>query len=613
VSDPRSRRDPHADDGVLLLVSALEDSIAHLRAPGPELPFYGQDASGDDDGYAAFVASTAPDIDALSRRVEALIDPPAISIVIPVYKPDLEFLRRCVESVRAQVYTRWELCLCDDGSNDPALTAALAEFARSDDRIKVTALAANGGISAATNGALDLATGDYVAFMDQDDAMTVDALAEAAITIAEHGNVDIVYTDEDKIDEHDRRYAPFFKPDWSPDYLLTSMYVGHLSVVRRGLVEQVGRLRSAFDGSQDHDLMLRLTEQARTILHIHRVLYHWRAIEGSAATSSDAKPWAHEAGYRAVASALERRGETAEVLPGPFPGARRVRRSTANAPEVTAIIPFRDGADLLHRCLESLSDSGGYPRWNAVLIDNGSWEPETKALLRQLDGDDRFTVVRDDSPFNWSALNNRGAQLASGDLLLFMNNDVEGTSEGWLDAMVEHAIRPEVGAVGARLVYPDGTVQHAGLIIGMGGIAGHAFRYCPPWYPGYFGMTRVTRNYTAVTGACMMVRRGVFDECEGFDEVLAVAYNDVDFCLRLRERGYLVVVTPYAELVHRESVTRGEGSDTDEHVEMFKRWRKIYEVGDPYFNRNLSLAFSEFRLGAPDEPPPWQRFLETAP
>jgi len=594
---------------LLTLLDALE---ALTDDAGPErmsAPFYAQDASGDEASYQRFIEWHRPDTAALEHAIASLARKPSISIVIPVYKPDLVFFWRCVESVRRQIYTDWELCLCDDGSNDRHLDDLLASLPHLDPRIRVTQLERNGGISAATNAAISLSSGDYIAFMDHDDEMTVDAMAEIAIALGHDPSIDILYTDEDKIDEKNRRFAPFLKPGWSPDYLLTCAYTGHLSVIRRRLVEEVGRLRSTYDGSQDHDLMLRTTERADHIFHLPKILYHWRAIAGSAASSSDAKPWAHRAGFAAVQDALDRRGEAGAVLPGAFAGARRVVRVIEEPPLVSIVIPFRDGGDLLHPCIRSIDEKAGYENRQLILVDNGSWEPETRALIATLEQRNDVIVLRDPSAFNWSRINNEAVERSTGDLLLFLNNDIEALSDGWLSAMVEHAQRPDVGAVGARLTYPDGSVQHSGIVIGMGGVAGHAFRYCPDWNPGYFGMSRVVRNYSAVTGACLMVRRSVFDEVGGFDEELAVAYNDVDFCLRLRKFGYLIVYTPYAELMHRESLTRSAGSGGEEDLFMMRRWRNVFDEGDPYFNPNLSLGYSEFRLAERDEIPPWKARL----
>lgn len=597
---------------LVALLNSVEDAQTETEVETSAAPLYGRDAEEDTEGYQRWLHRMAREIEASRSRVGQRLKKvkvPLISVVVPLYKPHLHLLKRAVGTVRAQILSRWELCLCDDGSGSPELEDYLTRLARSDRRIKVTFNETNRGISNATNAALSLVEGEFVAFMDQDDELEPEALAECALLLAEDREIDILYTDEDKIDEFGRRYAPFFKPDWSPDYLLSCMYTGHLSAMRKSLVEDVGGLRPEFDGSQDHDLMLRVSEQARKIVHIPKVLYHWRAIEGSAAASTEAKPWAYRAGVAAVQSALERRGEEAVAEPGAFPGARKVKRAIKGSPKVGIVIPFRDMGAMLERLVLSIEEKGGYRHWEAVLIDNGSWEPETIATLKDLAGDRRFKVVKYRDQFNWSVINNFGALQTNAQLLLFLNNDVEGISDGWLESMVEHAQRPEVGAVGARLLYPTGHLQHAGVIIGCGGIAGHAFRYCPPGHAGYFGLSKVIRNVSAVTGACMMVRREVFEELGGFDPALRVAFNDIDFCLRLQSKGYSIVYTPYAELIHFESLTRGEGRDHEEIKIMLERWLSLIKRPDPYYNPNLSLRYSEFRIRDPDEHPPWQQFL----
>jgi GT2 family glycosyltransferase len=599
--------------GLEKMIDALLGQIdAHASATAAAeeataLP-YGLSAEEDRDDYHRWIKQGPPSLSEVMDAVPTA-DPsrsgPVISVVIPVFRPPLEFFRKAVESVRAQTYSRWELCLTDDGSGDPRLSDLLREYERADKRIKVRHNTANQGISRATNDALDLATGEFVAFMDHDDELEPDALESVASVLTGDPSIDVAYTDEDKIDEDGIRYAPLFKPDWSPDYLLSRMYIAHLSVVRKKLVEEVGRLRPEYDGSQDHDLMLRVTEKTDAIVHVPRVLYHWRAVAGSAAQVQTAKLWAHEAGDRALQDALDRRGEDAVALPGPLVGNRRVKRRIRSSPLVSIVIPFRDGADMLERCIDSIRSRGGYDRWEAILVNNQSWEPETTALINKLSADSHCRVLDYPQEFNWSALNNMAAEQTEGEVLLFLNNDVEGISGGWLSALLEHAQRPEVGAVGARLVYPTGELQHAGVVIGMGGVAQHVFRLCPAGHHAYFGMDWMIRNYSAVTGACMMVRRDVFKELEGFDETFRVAYNDIDFCLRVRDRGYLVVYTPYAELIHYESVTRGVANDRPEVKEMLKRWLPMIQNKDPYFNPNLSLWHPEFRLPHRGEILPW--------
>ena len=540
---------------------------------------------------------------------------PLLSLLVPVWRTPLWVLERSVGSVLAQGFGDWELCLCDDASGDPELTAYLRSLQRVDRRIHTTALGENGGISAATNGALALARGRYVAFLDHDDELALDALETVAEVLASE-DADVVYSDEDKIDASGERFDPLFKPDWSPDLLLSFQYIGHLTVVRRQLVVDLGGLRSDYDGSQDYDLALRATERAGKIVHIPKVLYHWRTLPGSAASDASgtvAKPWAYEAGLRAIEDALARRGEAAEVTQEPrFAGRYHVRRLPSSEPLVSVVIPFRDEPGLLATCCSSLRDDPGYDRVELVLVDNGSELPETAALLERLAAEPGVTVLTSPGPFNWAALNNEAAREASGEVLLFANNDIEARSPRWLHAMLGHALRPEVGAVGARLIYPDGAIQHAGVVVGLGGIAGHVLRGLPGDHPGYNSMAIQTRNCSVVTGACMMTRREVFDSVGGFDEDLPVAFNDVDYCLALREKGFLVVYTPLAELVHHESRSRGHTDDLAESRRILERWGHVIVAGDPYLNTNLSHWRYWCPLSTAQEDDRWKTYLETA-
>jgi len=541
---------------------------------------------------------------------------PLISLLVPVWRTPLWVLERSVGSVLAQGFADWELCLCDDASGDAELTAYLRSLQRVDRRIHTTALAENGGISAATNGALALARGRYVAFLDHDDELALDALEEVAEVLTAQQDVDVAYSDEDKIDASGERFDPLFKPDWSPDLLLSFQYIGHLTVVRRQLVVELGGLRSDYDGSQDYDLALRATERAGKIVHIPKVLYHWRTLPGSAASDASgtvAKPWAYEAGLRAIEDALARRGEAAEVTQEPrFAGRYHVRRLPSSEPLVSIVIPFRDEPGLLATCCTSLRADPGYERVELVLVDNGSELPETAALLDRLAAEPGVTVLASPGPFNWAALNNEAAREASGEILLFANNDIEARSSRWLHAMLGHALRPEVGAVGARLTYADGAIQHAGVVVGLGGIAGHVLRGLPGDHPGYNSMAIQTRNCSVVTGACMMTRRDVFDSVGGFDEDLPVAFNDVDYCLALREKGYLVVYTPLAELVHHESRSRGHTDDLAESRRILERWGHVIVAGDPYLNTNLSHWRYWCPLSTAQEDDRWKTYLETA-
>jgi GT2 family glycosyltransferase len=532
-------------------------------------------------------------------------DGPRLSIVVPVYRPSLWYFRECVRSVIGQSYRNWELCLCDDGSGDQELTAAMVEFARGDPRIKALALERNGGISRATNRALEAATGEWIVLLDHDDTLEPDALAEIVAAAKAEPEADVIYSDEDKLDELDRRFMPHFKPDWDPDLLLAYPYLGHVLAVRHDLMRRIGGFRPEFDGSQDYDVMLRTTELARRVAHIPKILYHWRVVAGSAAGDQDAKPWAHLASRRVVEDAVARRGLEATVERGPFLGSYHVRREVRGAPTVSIIIPFRDQAALTVACLESLTEAPGYEIDEVVFVDNGSTEPETGELRRRLRQRPDTRLLDYPGAFNWAAINNEAAATCRSDMLLFLNNDIVASSEGWLHALVELAQRPEVGAVGARLVYPDGKLQHAGVVLGLGGVASHLFIGMPEGHLGYFAWDRVVRSYSAVTAACMLVRRSVFEEVGGFDEAFAVGFNDVDFCIRLGRAGYRILYTPHAELTHFESVSRGLSGYYRDYQEFLRRWTEVLRQGDPFYNPNLSRLQPWCPLRPPGEDERW--------
>ncbi len=615
-------RDPHAshrDDG---RGRSLDDDLGAFREPGPDDP-YPLSASEDRPAYHRWLQERRQPVvvggggDPVPKRAVTR-DPrsaePLISVLMPVYKTPIWALERSVGSVLRQSFANWELCICDDASDDQEICKLLTDLARKDSRIRVTALVENSGISVATNRALDLSRGRYITFLDHDDELTPDALGTVASTIATSPSADFIYSDEDKIDASGERFDPLFKPDWSPDLLLSFAYTCHLAVISRALVERAGALRQEFDGSQDYDLALRATELAGTIVHVSEVLYHWRTLPGSAATdttASVAKPWAYDAGTRAIADALKRRNEPGEVVPDArFPGRYHVRREVPGRPRVSIVIPFRDEPKMLATCIATMRRDPGYDNFEFVLVDNNSELPETMALLDRLVDDDDVIVARYHKPFNWSAVNNFGAAAATGEVLLFSNNDIEAKSPGWLHAMLGHAMRPEVGAVGAKLLYPDGTIQHAGVVIGLGGIAGHILRGLPGDRPGYNSTSIATRDCSVVTGACLMTRRAIFDQVGGFSEELAVAFNDVDFCLKVRRQGLLVVYTPLAELIHHESRSRGHTDDLVEHGVFVARWADEIIAGDPYMNNNLSHWRYWCPLATPQEDYRWKTYLE---
>lgn len=544
------------------------------------------------------------------RRIEDLVPllpvRPRFSVVMPVYDPPEQLLREAIESIIAQAYPDWELCIADDASPSPHVRAVLDEYARDDERIRVVYRERNGHIAAASNSALAIATGDFVAFVDHDDVLSADALFENAVAINRTPDVDVLYSDEDKIDEEGRRSLPYFKPDWSPDSLLARNYVSHLGVYRRSLVDAVGGFRLGFEGSQDYDLLLRVTERSDRVVHIPRILYHWRAHSASTAGERDQKGYAIDAGRRAIAEALERRGEIGHVLhDAARPGVYTVRYAIRRAERVSIIIPTRDHGDDVDLCLTSIFEKSTYPDFEVVLLDNGSHDAQSLRVFGRWAEryPERVKLVAHDVPFNFSAINNYAAAHASGTYLLFLNNDTEVVSPDWIEAMVEQGQRPSIGAVGAKLLYDDGTVQHAGVIVGLGGVAGHSHKNLAADEPGYFYTLQTVNNYSAVTGACMLVRREVFEHVGRFDERLAIAFNDVDLCLRIRAAGYRNVYLPHVVLYHHESKSRGY-EDTPEKQARFlseqrlmhERWNTDTEP-DPHYNVNLTRDAEDFAIG----------------
>ena len=535
----------------------------------------------------------------LGERLSLLTEPPRLSVVMPVYNPPPPWLDRAIASVAAQVYPHWELCVADDASPDPAVRETLERWVERDPRIRVVFRESNGHISRATNSAADVARGEFLVLMDHDDELTPDALGEVALHLAEHPETDVLYSDDDKIDPQGRRFAPQFKPDWSPELLLSSMYLSHLLVVRRRLFIEVGGLRVGYEGAQDYDFVLRATEVTDRVGHIPKVLYHWRAVPGSTATSGDAKPQGFEAGLRAVQEALDRRGIRAvahrpewavEAGCGIFS-----HEFPHDGPRVAVIIPTRNNLAVLKACLASLEKTT-YENYQILVVDNGSDDAETLAFLRQM----RPTVLRIPSPagrFNFAAINNRAVEQADADLVLFLNDDTEVVAPAWLSQMVGYLGLPGVGAVGARLRFPDGRLQHAGIVHGYyHGRAGPAFKLLPATAHGYLSYTMLTRNYSAVTAACLLTRRELFVRLGGFDAVrFGVAYNDVDYCYRLGAAGYRVAYCPTAELIHHEGYSRGVADNPAEPAAFRKKyggWREAF------YNPNLSLQHERFAIDA---------------
>lgn len=516
---------------------------------------------------------------------------PLISVIMPTYNSKVIWLEEAVQSLLLQPYMNWELIISDDYSTSNETISKIEELGQSDDRIHVYLNQENRGISGNTNVGLENAKGDLITFLDHDDVLSPNALYEVvkAFNIEEF---DILYSDEDKIGNNEYEDA-FFKPDYSPDYLLSCNYFNHLTVYRKEIINRVGYLRSEFDGAQDYDLLLRATEISNKIVHIPHVLYHWRKVPGSTAESFDAKSYAHEAGKKAVQEALIRRGERGAVFDTGYPGHYRVNRELVSIPLVSILIPIKDKVDILKNCLDSIKKST-YKNIEILIIDNGSKELQTLNYLDSLAGD--YRVIRYDIPFNYSRLNNWAAKEASGEYLLFLNNDIEVITPDWIEQMLQHAQRPEVGVVGAKLYYADERIQHAGVVLGIGGVAGHSHKYFNRYSNGYFSCLIDIRNYSAVTAACMLVSKEIFEKVNGFDEInLAVAFNDVDLCLRIGALGYYCVYTPYAELWHHESLSRGLDINYREVFYMQKLW--WFKISnDPFYNVNLSLTYEDFRF-----------------
>ena len=559
-----------------------------------------------------FDTLTDADKDGATARVQAMVAPPRISVIMPVYNVDDVYLRRAIDSVLGQWYPHWELCIADDCSPLPHVAATLTEYAARDPRIKIVLRPANGHISEASNSALAQATGDFVALFDHDDELAAHALYLVAEEIVAHPDVGLIYSDEDKIDENGTRRDPYFKPDWNPDLLQSQNFVSHLGVYRRALVQKLGGFRQGYEGSQDYDLVLRVTEQLTDaqIRHIPHVLYHWRAISGSTALGSSAKPYAYVAAEKALNDRVRRLGWDAHVETAEALGLYRMTFALPSPqPRVCIIIPSRDRADLLRRCVASILDKTDYANFELLLVDNDSQEPATHKLFDKLAQDSNIRVLRDPRPFNYAALNNAAASATDAPLLAFLNNDLEVLDGSWLTEMVRQALRPKVGAVGAKLYYANRTIQHAGVLLGIGGIASHAHKHVPADSPGYFGRASLVQNFSAVTAACMVVRRDSFVAVGGFDEALAVAYNDLDLCLRLRERGLHNVYTPYAQLLHHESASRGadtrpqhQARFAQETATIRQRWGDLI-ARDPAYNPNLTFDREDYTPAFPPRSP----------
>ena len=529
---------------------------------------------------------------------------PLISIAVPAYQTPVEFLRQMIESLIVQTYSNWELCIVNASPDNEEMQKVLAEYSAGDSRVRFCNLKENLGIAENTNRAFAMTKGEFVGLLDHDDLLAPNALYEIVKILQDHPQADALYTDEDKVTtELDEHFQPHLKPDFNLDLLRSNNYICHFFVVRKSIVEKAGGFRKEFDGAQDYDFIFRCTENAGEVLHVPEILYHWRTHKASTADNPASKMYAFEAGKRAIEAHLERTGTEGEVSHTQDLGFYRVKYPVQGKPLVSVIIPNKDEKETLQTCLEMLEKNTGYQNFEIIIVENNSTTDEIFRYYKELSGNRKIHLLRWGKEFNYSAINNFAVAHAKGEYLLFLNNDVKSINPDWLEEMLGVCQRPEVGGVGAKLIYPDNTIQHAGCVIGMGGIAGHMFVDMPADRTGYLHKASLLQDMSAVTAACLLMKKEVFEQAGGFTEELAVAFNDVDLCLKVRKNGYLIVYDPYVKLYHMESKTRG-AEDSKEKVRRFQteieymrcHWIDILKNGDPCYNKNLSLTKWNYSL-----------------
>ena len=529
---------------------------------------------------------------------------PLISVAVPAFRTPETFLIQMVESLLAQTYSNWELCIANGSPEDTVMKGVLEQYMKKDSRIHVSELTENKGIAGNTNAALEMAEGEFVGLLDHDDLLAPNALYEVVRALEADRELDAVYTDEDKVTtELDEHFQPHLKPDFNLDLLRSNNYICHFFVVRRSVVKKAGGFRQEFDGAQDHDFIFRCVETARKVGHIPEILYHWRTHKASTADNPASKMYAFDAGKRAIEAHLERTGTEGVVTHTPDLGFFRVKYPVQGNPLVSIIIPNKDEKETLKDCIESIRKKTEYENYEIIIVENNSTTEEIFQYYKELSQDPRIRLLRWKKEFNYSAINNYGVSHARGEYLLFLNNDVKIITPGWIKEILGVCQRPEVGAVGVKLIYPDNTIQHAGCVIGIGGIAGHMFVDMPANRTGYLHKASILQDMSAVTAACMMMKRTAFEEAGGFTEKLSVAFNDVDLCLKVRKNKKLIVYDPYVELYHMESKTRGAEDSTEkvrrfqEEIEYMRcQWIDILKNGDPYYNKNLSLTKWNYSL-----------------
>lgn len=548
------------------------------------------------------------DIDEINKDILSFESKPKISIILPVFNPNHEWLKEAINSVINQIYPNWELCIADDCSTDTEIKKILEYYSQNDSRIKVIYRPINGHISLASNSALELVTGDFIALLDHDDIIPIHALYWVAKTILNIPDIKLIYSDEDKIDVNGIRQNPYFKCDWNPELFYSQNLISHLGVYQTALIKKIGGFREDYEGSQDYDLALRFIEliSPKEIFHIPKILYHWRVSNNSTSSSMENKNYAKTSAIKAINDYFVRnkKNAIADII---RPGLYRVKfKMPESIPHVTIIIPTKNQVTLLRTCIMSILNKTIYPTYDIVIIDNNSDENALFQFFEEIKYDKRISILTDDQTFNYSSLNNKAVSIAKGEFVCLLNNDTEIINNEWLNEMLAVAVQEDVGAVGAKLYYPDGKIQHAGVVLGMGGYASHAHQYCGRYELGYFGRAILLQEMSAVTGACLLVSKAKYKEVNGLDEInLPIEFNDVDFCLRLQEAGYRNIWTPFAELYHYESASRKNlisnfksQSSSDEKKYFKNRWGNTL-LFDPFYNPNLSLSSCNFNLAFP--------------
>ena len=560
--------------------------------------------------YKIWISNNEPSNELLEKQKNYKFEKnPKISIVVPMYNTNETFFKELIDCLKEQTYNNFEICLADGSEEE---NSNLKQYIN-DNRVKCKFLNSNKGISENTNEAINMATGDYIGFLDHDDLLSKDALFEVVKTINDKNEPDFIYSDEDKIDEKYERFEPYFKPDFSPETLECNNYITHFVVVKKSLLNEVGLLNSKFNGAQDFDFVLRATEKANQIVHISKILYHWRVHKSSTANVADSKPYAYEAGVEVIKSHLKRTNKKGKVEFGQeVPGIYKIEYEVKGNPKVSILIPNKDHIELLKQCINSILKLTTYDNYEIVIIENNSEKEETFKYYTEISKNDKVRVIdytktlkkNEPREFNYSKIINFGVKKVNGDFILQLNNDTKLLTPNWLELFIGYAQEKEIGAVGAKLYYEDKTLQHAGIIIGLSGIAGNALVNLPFGKHAYFGREAATRNVSAVTGACLFARRELYNEV-GYmeEEKFKVAFNDVDFCLKLLQKGYRIVYNPYIELIHYESKTRGyeyskkQEERFEKEANNFKeKWKEVLEKGDPYYNKNFTLKTCNYDI-----------------